>query len=586
MLTELFLRHINNLSFINGQKIMEIIQQWQYFGKVHPKLLEDKAFEYCKQAGITGLQSYLYWAEIEKEPGKIDFSTYDILVEKLKKHNLKWVPFLILGPDYATPNWFQESEESVFYKCLEHKKESKIQSIWNPFLAKWVDRFLRIVSEHYQDKSILESVCLGISGNWGEAIYPATGGYENFHTHSGWWCGDKYAIQSFREYAIRKYRSLDRLNKVWKTNFSKLESIDFPNLRYFFSFSHEIYRFIPKIFKPGAKFIYNFLKSNSKKEIKDITGQQQWLDFIEWYTVSMTNWAEFWLKTARKYFPDIKIYLVTGGIGQPILGADFSAQTKIAAKYNAGIRITNQTNDYSQSFILSRLVSAAARFYNSYFTTEEAAILQSSRGIIMRLFDAVSSGAKGFYCKNIISIGKDPCIKKNLPVGLPTQGAMNLAKNLQYLTLSEPIIKVAVFFPNTSIAFEPLILDSLYEQCSKLRDVLDFDLLDENMIKDDALEKYQYLLVLKGKIPEGEVSEKIKDWAEKGGILSSDPKIIPNDIDNEYDRVYATRFADKIMYYNANNFEVRKKVGSKFIKIKANSIIVNKINNAGSNCLS
>jgi len=133
---------------------------------------------------------------------------------------------------------------------------------------------------------------------------------------------------------------------------------------------------------------------------------------------------------------------------------------------------------------------------------------------------------------------------------------------------------VAVLFPSTSIAFEPLILDSLYEQCSKLRDVLDFDLLDENMIKDDALEKYQYLLVLKGEIPEGGVSEKIKNWIKKGGILSSNPKIITNDINNEYDRVYATRFSDKIMYYNANNFEVRKKIGSKFIKIKANSIRV------------
>ena len=155
--------------------MVEIIQQWQYLGKVQPKLLEDKALVNCKKAGITSLQSYLYWAEIEKERNKIDFSSYDPLVEKLKKHNLKWVPFLILGPNYATPNWFQESDECLYAKCLEHKKESKIQSIWNPFLAKWIDRFLRIVSEHYRDKNILESICLGISGNWGEAIYPATG---------------------------------------------------------------------------------------------------------------------------------------------------------------------------------------------------------------------------------------------------------------------------------------------------------------------------------------------------------------------------------------------------------------------------
>ncbi|MCX6759134.1 MAG: family 14 glycosylhydrolase [Candidatus Nealsonbacteria bacterium] len=550
----------------------EIIQQWQYLGRVHPELLEDKVFEHCQKSGITSLQSYLYWAEIEKEPEKIDFSSYDILVEKLKEHNLKWVPFFILGPDYATPDWFKKTNESVYAQCLEHKKESKIQSIWNPFLPEWVDRFLRIVSEHYQDKSVLESICLGISGNWGESIYPVEGGFhKNFHSHQGWWCEDKYAVQDFKKYIIRKYDSLSELNNAWKTNFSSFELINFPNLRYSYPLSREIYKFIPFFLRPGVKFIYNLVKNNFKKEIKDITGQQQWLDFTEWYMASMTNWAEFWFETARKYFPDSEIYLVTGGNGNPMLGADFSAQTKIAAKYKGGIRITNQTDDYSYSFAFARLISSASKFYGSYFTTEEVWINKPER-VMMRIFDVITSGAKGFYCKNIIGTGRDYCTKKDFSAGEPTKGAEILSKNLHYFQLSKPIVKAAIFFPNTSIAFEPLILDLLYKQCAKLRDVLDFDLLDENMIRDGALEKYQYLLVLKGKIPEGEISERIKNWIKKGGILSSDPKIIASDIDNEYDRVYATRFADKIMYYNANDFEVRKKVGSKFIKIEGNSI--------------
>lgn len=562
----------------------EIIQQWQYLGKVHPKLLEDKVFENCQKVGITSLESYLYWAEIEREPGKIDFSTYDILVEKLKKHNLKWVPFLILGPDYATPEWFQKSNESVYAQCLEHKKESKIQSIWNPFLPKWVDRFLRIVSEHYQDKNVLESICLGISGNWGEAIYPATGGfYGNFHTHCGWWCSDKYARQNYLKFALQKYKTLGSINTAWGTNFSDLSEIDFPFLKQekWREFIYWLLRKTPHFLKKWFKIIKKTFSLSQEigfqpAKVKKAEEKQYWLDFVNWYFNSMTDWAGFWLKTARKYFPATKIYLVTGGLGHPVLGADFSAQTKKAAQYNAGIRITNHTNDYSQSFIFSRLVSTAVRFYNSYFTTEEAAIIQNARGIIMRIFDTLSSGGQGFYCKNIISIGKDPCLKKNLPVGQPNQGAISLTENLQYLklALSAPIIKLAVFFPSTSIVFKPLTLDSLYEQCSKLRDVLDFDLLDENMIKDNALEKYQYLLVLKGEISEGEVSEKIKNWSKKGGILSSNPKIITSDIDNESDRVYATRFADKVIYYNANNFEVKKKVDSKFIKIKANSIRV------------
>jgi len=597
---------------------MEIIQQWQYHGKVDPKLLEDKSFENCKKAGLTSVQSYFTWAEIEKEHGKFDFSTYDALVEKLKEHNLKWVPSFILGPNYATPKWFQESDECVYAKCLEHNKESKIQSIWNPFLPKQVDRFLKALSEHYEDKSILESICLGISGNWGESIYPVEGGfYKDFHSHKGWWCGDKYAIQDFKRYIAKKYNSLDKLNMAWKTDIPSFELIDFPNLKYSYPLSREIYRFIPSFLRPSAKFIYNLLKSDSQKEIKDITDEQQWLDFVEWYMVSMTNWAEFWLETARKYFPDNEIYLVTGGDGNPMMGADFSAQTKIAAKYNAGIRITNQTDDYSYSFALSRLFASASKFYKSYFTTEEVWV-NKPESIMMRIFDVITSGAKGFYSKNIIGAGKDYCTKKDFPAGKPTEGAEILSKNLHYFQLFEPIVKTAVFFPNTSIAFEPSILDSLYKQCAQLRDVLDFDLLDENMIKDGALKGYKFFMTIEGKSLSEEVLEKIKKWVELGGIFIfqdsiksfsieiDKPKRIGQGyissylgprkkyldfikesvynqkktypwqgisiIDGEWDNVYATQFSDKIVYYNANNFEVNKKVGSEFIKIKANSI--------------
>ena len=59
---------------------IEFIHQWQALGRVHPKLLKDEAFENCKKIGLTSLQSYVSWAEIEKRPGAIDFSVYDELV--------------------------------------------------------------------------------------------------------------------------------------------------------------------------------------------------------------------------------------------------------------------------------------------------------------------------------------------------------------------------------------------------------------------------------------------------------------------------------------------------------------------------
>ncbi|MCF6149866.1 MAG: hypothetical protein E3K37_14530 [Candidatus Kuenenia sp.] len=126
--------------------------------------------------------------------------------------------------------------------------------------------------------------------------------------------------------------------------------------------------------------------------------QHRWADFVTWYVESMNEWSDFWLSIARKYFTDTEIYLVTGGYGLPQAGADFSAQTKVAKKYNAGIRITNQTDNYSDSFIYTRLVSSACRHYGSYFTTEEELVNQPN-GVTMRIFDAATSGAKGAYFK-------------------------------------------------------------------------------------------------------------------------------------------------------------------------------------------
>ncbi len=624
-------------------KEIELIQQWQYIGKVHPRLLEDKVFKYCKEVGLTSVQSYVYWAEIEKQPNKIDFSSYDILVDKLITHKLKWVPFLILGPNYATPKWFQDSEESIFARCLEHNKDSKIQSIWNPFLPKWVNRFLELVAEHYKNCNILESIELGISGNWGEAIYPAGGGFfKDFHTHPGWWCGDKYAIQSFKKYMKEKYHSLDILNSIWGTNFYSYEEINFPNLKYFLSSKYEIYKFIPNFLKPGLKMGYNYLKyikNNIFLQNNEInpSKHQQWLDFIEWYIDSMTNWAEFWIKTTRKYFLKTKIYLVTGGRGNPMLGADFSTQTKIVAKYDAGIRITNHTDNYAESSIYSGLISSASRFYKTYFSTEEAYI-NEPEGITARIFDAVTSGAKGLYCKSIIWTDAGFCGKNKMPIGKLTLGAKNLVNNYQhFFNLKSPLVEIAIFFPKTSIYLNPIILNPIYNQYSKLRDLIDFDLIDENMIYDNVLEKYRFFIILGGDIFGKRIIKKINNFVKEGGILITNEgsgrtisplvgnennlkvvnkikngyiilhkyknkdfgeyiiNIVYNiknrypwegipEVDMEKDGIYATRFNDKIMYYNSNNYKVNKKVKianlfhKEFeVEINANSIISVKI---------
>jgi hypothetical protein len=510
----------------------ELIQQWQYPGPVCSELLEDRIFEAAKQTGLTSVQSYVCWAEIEKQPGRFDFSSYDPLVQKLTEHKLKWVPFLILGPCYATPKWFRQSEKSIYAKCLEHNKESKIQSIWNPYLPEYVEHFLRIFSTHYHDKDTFESIMLGISGNWGESLFPATGGFTgNFHTHPGWWCGDKYALRNFQEDMIRKYGSVDLLNAAWDTCLSDATEISFPrtNQSWWQCYRHKIpsrvkqllrklYRSAKRLQKTG-ELIFKSINRISRSEIDTaIIPPIRWFDFVQWYQQSMTNWAEFWIRTARQYFKETKIYLVAGGHGESYTGTDFSEQTKMASKYNAGIRITNQSDNYNSTFARSRLISTASRFYGSYFTTEEAGI-NSAAGVTARLYDAATSGADGVYFKNIIGMGKDKCTGRTFALGQLTEGAANLEANLRHFKSSLPVINIAALFPAASAVIEPAVLDLFYRQVADLREEIDFDIVDENMIADGVLDNYRFLVHLQGDYWGNSTLDNIVKWTANGGVF-------------------------------------------------------------------
>lgn len=522
----------------------EIIQQWQYIGDVRPELMADQAFENCRKVGITSLQSYVSWAEIEETKDEFDFSAYDPLVEKIRRHRLKWVPFLIIGPHYATPDWFQASDDSVYARCLEHREDCRIQSIWNPHLPKYVNRFLKHFADHYPDDSLFESLCLGISGSWGESIYPASGGFiGGFHVHPGWWCGDDHAASQFQQQMLEKYGSLARLNQCWQASFKTQSEISFPAITSspFQQPYLQLLRRIPERLKPYLKKAKNRIQHHGKRlegQNPEMTigsvwpDKRRWLDFVDWYQHAMTDWAEFWLKTARSRFPSNKIYLVAGGEGEPILGADFSAQTKVAEKYGAGIRITNQGDDYGGSFVRTRLVSSACRNYGTYFTTEEAGV-NRPEGVTMRIYDAITSGAEGMYFKSLIGTGPDPCRKEDLSPGRLTSGAVNLENNIHHYRPSAPDIETAVLFPNTSISILPFLLQSLYDRCIRLRKHLDFDLVDENIIQDGLMTPYRFVIVLEGDLLENETMVAILDWITRGGILIAEDRTCLSGIDTE-----------------------------------------------------
>jgi len=424
-----------------------------------------------RQLGVTSHESYVRWNLIEREKGRYDFSAYDPIVELYRKYGMKWVPFIIIGPAYSLPDWYYKSNERVDYVCLEDNKPSDVQSIWNPNLPKYVEAFLKAFAQHYERSGVIESVLLGITGNYGESIYVATSNQDwtnqthgEYHTHSGFWCGDEYARKDYREWLKKRFvNDIQKLNQRWGTAFTKFDEI------------------------------------NPDKDAKG----NQWLDFVEWYRGAMTDWAEFWVKSARKYFPREDIYLVTGGHMPPEHGLDISAQAKMCAQYKTGIRITNEASDYAFNFTLTRLVASSCKFYGTYFGFEPAGMVDVN-GISGRNYNAAASGARHVHYY----------------AGLVTDTVERVgawARSAKFLERMEPIVDCAVIYPFTSQTVADAGFPS--QQAAAFRDVTDFDWVDERMVRDGALNKHRVAVILEGTVFPDDVLAKMLDWVKNGGTL-------------------------------------------------------------------
>lgn len=443
--------------------------------------------------GVTSIESYVTWETCERKgEGEWDWSQWDNQVKVLENNDLKWVPFLILGPAYSTPNWFRASKEHIPCRCLEHETDSKIESLWNPYLPKRVERFIKEFADRYGKTGVIESVLLGIQGDYGEAIYSVSGGGWTFnipgeyHNHEGYWCGDPYALASFRKFVEKRYMSVDAVNKAWGSGFGSLEKVDFPGRQ------AELKEFKEKVASG------------------DPQARRRWLDFIDWYRESMTEWSDWWIATARKYFPKTPIYLCTGGDATPPHGSNFAEQCRVASEHNAGVRITNEASNYTANYAITRWVASAGKHYGAYFGFEPAGP-EDEKGIVARIYNATASGANQLHDYN-------PNVTTN-------QSRINVQRDhIKYLfQVPKPIVPVAFWYPNVSLTLK---WGGYLEKASMFRDYVDYDYIDESMLHTNALSEHKILVILHGDVMETSDAKQIAAWIEAGGraIVMGVPK--------------------------------------------------------------
>lgn len=425
--------------------------------------------------GVSSVENYVHWASVEPKKDQWDWPRWDKQVAELQAARLKWVPFLLVGMAYGTPLWYQNSDASHLYKCLDHGQESRVQSLWNPALRPAVDRFLKAFAERYKKTDVVESLLLGVTGIYGESIYPAgpEGGWTaeltgSYHNHAGWWAGDRFAQDAFRAAMKTKYGTPEKLNRAWATKYLGW---------------NEVTTFVPD----------------------KAPNDRARADFVEWYQDAMTEWSVFWVATTRKYFPTTPIYLCTGGDGDPMLGADFSAQAKAIAPFGAGVRITNEGSDYAANWSLTREVATATRLYKTYAGFEPASGV-SPAGIVGRVYNATASGARQLhdYAPNMMN---------------DVTALQNARTNAKYLQQRQPIVEAAIYVPRESWEIEPQRIGQFYDLARRLRDAIDLDFVTRQTVLDGTLRNTKVLFMASTPVLEPRVAAVVERWVQGGGTL-------------------------------------------------------------------
>jgi len=425
--------------------------------------------------GATSIQSYVRWSLIEPEPGRFDWRFYDEVVERLQAAGMRWVVFIMIGQEYATPAWFRESDRSVYVRCLEHDEDSRVQSIWNPHLLEQVDRFMGLVADRYHHGDLIESLMLGPSGDFGETTFNAVYIQSAYHTHLGYWCGDRGAVADLRRYLESSYGTLDRLNRAWGTSHARWEEVT------------------------------PFLRDRAPSP-------RAWLDLNEWYAGSMTEFSGRWAEITRRHFPGPDIYFAAGGSGDPVHGGNWSAQAKAAAPYQVGHRVTNEGSDFAFNFVYTRWEATACKHYGVPFGNEPWGGDMSGVGNLARMYNAITSNASHFWIYSG-HVRTPECIEA-------------VRRFREELRPERAVVDVATLYPWTDFiqtderAFSEGKPRSIFwPQAEELRDITDYDLLDEILLRDGALDSYRFLVVLQGQTVPGDCLDAIGRWIAAGGAL-------------------------------------------------------------------
>lgn len=429
-----------------------------------------------KESGATAVQIYTFWRDFEPNgEGQFEWDYFDSQVKLIQEAGLQWVPFLLIGPKYAAPQWWLSDPRHRGLVCLEHGKETPIESIWNPEFRKQISRVVKAFAEHYLPWNVIQSVQPGICGDYGESIMPVHGNWAgDYHTHQGYWCGDENAVSDFRRVMREKFGDIAALNQAWRSHYADFE---------------ELHPFLPHQ-APSRTALF---------------------DQLRWYKDSMTAFVDFWLGECRAAFPDIPLYMCTGGNEEPQHASDFAAQAKVCAKHGAGLRLTNECNRFFDNYFLTAYTHAACEQYGAYLGLEPVGGL-TPEGVCGRMFGSAVYGNRQmmYYYGNVFQ-------QPNEQGSIYNACTESFMKYLPLLREGKANCEIAFFWPGLVGALGQGIPDGIRPLVTFLRRFTTVKPVNEQMIADGALASYKLLIMPPAPFTDRETLHAICNYVKGGG---------------------------------------------------------------------
>ena len=448
-----------------------------------------KSIAQLKRMSCFAACDYLSWSLTEQESGRWNFSFFRDHAIQLHAAGIKYNVFPWL---HFPPKWFQDDPRFVPYVCLEHNQLLKQLSLWAPFTRTIYQTFYAQLAKAMGDQ--IDFIRLAMPSEYGEIGYPV--GMTNWllpqpHVHKGFWCGDPHARQSFREYAWKRYRTLLALNTAWGTTFGSKAEIAFPSVT--------------------AEAV-NLCHLPEQK-----AARVHWLDFMDWYNQSWTDFMIWSTNIVKHSFPgsglpqvgkDLrtrKEIIVSLGYGEesPATGNDQSRH--IAAMKNAGI--SAQTPGDIGYFATRRVSSACTLYGVPYYTEPPGGVSRDKE--VQRIWMDASNGSQVYF---------------DYPDNMD-QARDIFAEYKIFLTGHRSQTDIALLLPTTTCqlhtewAWPPYLI----QFSDVLRKQQDFEVIDERMITDGALSKFGiHLLVLaNAEYLKSNTLNRLQAWIQQGGVLIS-----------------------------------------------------------------